>query len=82
MRQFALSQLLLTACLIAILLSFLGTEGCGRKFVTVSDLAFSPDGQRLAVVKRNARDANVPLKCYLADVWQTVSVLRHHVKIT
>ncbi len=46
-----------------------------RRFEKVSCLVFSPDGEHLAVAKHDARDANTPLKRYLADVCRTVSVL-------
>ncbi len=38
-------------------------------------LAFSPDGKRLAVVKLDWRDANVPGKLYAAHIHRTISLI-------
>src|SRR5262245_34009327 len=51
------------------------TKDTDTKFSEVQSLSFSPDGQNLAVVKFDARDANVPFKFYLADACRTVSVV-------
>ena len=75
MRQFTLTQLLMAVWLVAIALTFVRSEGCGRRYTKVSCVAFSRDGKHLAVVRHDARDARTPLKCYKANVCRTISVL-------
>jgi WD40 repeat protein len=73
--QFTLGGFFMFVTLVAILLTFLRTEGCGRPFVKIGSVEFSPDGKRLAVAKYNARDAQTPLKLYLTDVSRTISIV-------
>lgn len=74
--RFSLAQLFLGVTLVAILFSFTQTGGCGRPIRHVADLSFSPDGKHLAVTAYNGRNANVPLKAYVADVCRTVALIR------
>jgi WD40 repeat protein len=53
--QFTLTQLFMAVWLVAIVLTFLRSEGRGRVVVAVTDLEFSPDGSCLAVVRLGAR---------------------------
>ena len=73
--QFTLGGLFMFVTLVAILLTFVKAEGCGRAFVRIGSVEFSPDGKRLAVAKYNARDANTPLKLYMTDLLCTISVV-------
>lgn len=73
MPRFTLSQLLMGTALVAIILAFSQTEGCGRRYTMIESLSFSPDGSRLAVTKLNARDAGTHGKLYKADISRTIS---------
>ncbi|GAF69573.1 unnamed protein product, partial [marine sediment metagenome] len=75
MPQFTLTQMLMGTALVAILLGFTQTEGCGRRYVRIECVSFSRDGSRIAVSKLNARDARITLKRYKADVARTLSLL-------
>ena len=68
MSRFTLTQLFMGTALVAILLVFTQTEGCGRSFTLVECVSFSTDGSRIAVSKLNARDAQTPGKLYMTDV--------------
>jgi WD40 repeat protein len=73
--RFSIKQLMMAVALIAILLVFWRTEGCGTRSSAIESLSFSPDGARLLVSRIDARDARRPGKAYLADVARTVSIL-------
>jgi WD40 repeat protein len=75
MLQYSLTQLLMAVTLAAILLTLVRSEGCGAPHSLIGSADFSPDGKRLAVARYDARDANVPLKRYKADVSRTISVV-------
>jgi len=75
MARFDLPKTLMGATLVAILLSFTQTEGCGRRVVMIESLSFSSDDTLLLVAKLNARDAETPMKVYIADVSRTISWL-------
>ena len=70
-----ISRIVSASALLAILFAFTQTEGCGRRFVRVNGLSFSPSGEVIGVSTANARDAQVSLKFYLGDVARTLSVL-------
>ena len=73
--QFTLTSLFMLIALVAILLPLLQAEGCGRTYTRIGSLQFSSNGDRLAVAKYNAHDANVPLKTCLTDVSRTISIV-------
>src|SRR5262245_42305632 len=86
--RFSLRELLVTMTVIAICLSivFLCIQSQYRApvknllftdqvFNQIENLTFSPDGTKLAVEHFHARDAGVPMKCYVADVSRTVAIL-------
>lgn len=75
MPRFTLSQLLMGVALIAIILAFTQTEGCGTRYTMIETLSFTSDDSRIAVTKLNARDARTPLKFYMANVARTISWL-------
>lgn len=75
MLRLTLSQLLIGTTLIAIVLVFTQTEGCGRRFTMIESLSFSSDDSRIVVTKLNARNALTPMKLYKANVSRTVSWL-------
>ena len=75
MPQFTLSQLLMGMALIAIILAFTQSEGCGQRRTVIESLSFSSDDSRIAVTKLDARDANTPNKGHKANVARTVSWL-------
>jgi len=61
--------------LVAIVLVFTQSEGCGRRYAFIESISFSSDGSRIAVSKLNARDARTPGKGCKADISRTLSVL-------
>ena len=73
--QFTLTGLFMFITLVAILLSLLKADGCGKTYTRIGSLRFSPDGERLAAAKYNGHDANVPLKTCLTDVLRTISIV-------
>jgi WD40 repeat protein len=73
--QFTLGGLFMFVTLVAILLTFLRAEGCGRSFTKIGSVEFSPDGKRLVVARYNARDANVSMKAWWSDVSRTISIV-------
>jgi WD40 repeat protein len=75
MRQFSLTQLLMTVPLVAILLTLVKSEGCGTRYAMLGSLEFSPDGKQLLVVRYDARDSNVRGKGYKSDISRTISIL-------
>src|SRR5690349_19680436 len=60
---------------VAILVMFIVSGGSGECEQTVNTVAFSPDGSYLAAGMFNSRDAQVPMKCYDADVCRTVELI-------
>lgn len=75
MPRFSLTQLFMTVALAGVLLTFVRSEGCGRRGQLVSELKFSPDGTRLAVARHDARDAQTPMKFHWRDVSRTISLM-------
>lgn len=75
MPRFTLSQLLMGVALIAIVLVFTQTEGCGTRYTMIETLSFTSDDSQIAVTKLSARDARTPFKFYKANVARTVSWL-------
>ena len=75
MPCYTLSQLLMGTALVAILLGFTQTEGCGTRYMMIESLSFMPDGSRIVVTKLACRDARTPFKFYKANVSRTISWL-------
>lgn len=75
MPRYTLSQLLMGTALIATLLGFVQTEGCGTRRTMIESLSFVSDDSRIVVSKLACRDARIPFKCYKADVSRTISWL-------
>ena len=59
--------------LVAVLLLFTQTEGCGTPYATVETVSFSADGSQIVAAKLTGRDAQVPMKRYVSDVVRTIS---------
>lgn len=59
MLRYTLVQLFLAVTLIAIVLLFLQTEGCGAHFSVVESIVYTSDGKCLAVSKLDARDTKI-----------------------
>ena len=72
MRQFTLTQLLMGVWLAAIVLGLMQSGDLGWRFTKVSDLAFSPDGEHLAVVRQNSADPKIML---IPKESRTISIL-------
>ncbi len=65
----------MATALVAIVLAFIRSEGCGRRYTQIGCVSFSPDGSRIAVSKMNARNSRTPGKHYIANVSRTLSIL-------
>lgn len=72
--RISLRGLLLGVALISILMLIPNAGGCGSRSCFIADLAFSPDGRRLAVAMFNSRRESEHFKSYAADVCRTVEV--------
>ena len=75
MPRFSLTQLLMGTALIAILLVFTQTEGCGTRYTLIETISFSSDGSRIVATHLTARDARTPMKRYKSNVARTISWL-------
>ena len=73
MLRFSLTQLLMGTALIAILLVFTQTEGCGSRYTLIETISFSSDSSRIVATRLTARDARTPLKFYKSNVARTLS---------
>src|SRR5688572_12263050 len=73
--RFALAQLFWVIALIAILLAFSQTEGCGEHLSKIECIGFSPCGSRIVVSRLDARDSMTSGKFYKANVSRTISIL-------
>lgn len=75
MPRFSLTQLLMGMALVAILLVFTQSEGCGTRYSTIEALSFSSDDSQILVTKLTARNARTPMKLYKSNLARTVSWL-------
>ncbi|HVU86458.1 MAG TPA: hypothetical protein VHD36_04010 [Pirellulales bacterium] len=75
MKRFTLSQMFMGVAVLALLFALVPAEGCGEPYTRIQALSFSPDGKRLAVVKLNWRNANVPLKGYAANIARNICLV-------
>jgi WD40 repeat protein len=76
--RFSLRQLLVGMAMFAVTFSviwWLAQPHWGRIYNNVNLVAFSPDGKQLAISHYSARDANVPLKGYVANESITVALI-------
>ena len=59
--------------LIAILLVFTQSDGCGTRYTLIETISFSSDSSRIVATRLTARDARTPMKFYKSNVARTLS---------
>ena len=73
--RFDVLQLLMFVALVAVIVAFTQSEGCGKRIRLIECVSVSDDGNTMLVSSLSGRYANTPGKIYKADVSRTISLI-------